>query len=239
MAKVAFPLAAALLFGLVSVSHAIQGTATLYTTYNLTNSTLTSLHFSHYFHAKIHVLVRCVGGTNAVPNPCKGGTITVKIVDHCPGCNGTLDLSKEAFAAIGNPVAGKIVIDYNQVDILLVAAMLLGLVSTSHAIEGTATFYTVYTPSACYGFQDQGTMIAAASDGLWDGGRACGRMYTVRCVRGTNAVPNPCKGGQVTVKIVDRCPSPGCTSTLDLSQEAFNVIGNPDAGRIVVDYNQV
>ncbi|EAZ02158.1 hypothetical protein OsI_24247 [Oryza sativa Indica Group] len=140
-----------------------------------------------------------------------------------------------------------------RVGILLAAALLLGLVSASHAIEGTATFYTVYTrtfpncslilndvfASACYGFQDQGTMIAAASDGLWDGGRACGRMYTVRCVRGTNAVPNPCNGGTVTVKIVDRCPSPGCTSTLDLSREAFAAIGNLDAGRIVIDYNQV
>uniref|UniRef100_A0A0D3GK58 Expansin-like EG45 domain-containing protein n=1 Tax=Oryza barthii TaxID=65489 RepID=A0A0D3GK58_9ORYZ len=125
-----------------------------------------------------------------------------------------------------------------RVGILLAAALLLGLVSASQAIEGTATFYTVYTPSACYGFQDQGTMIAAASDGLWDGGRACGRMYTVRCVRGTNAVPNPCNGGTVTVKIVDRCPSPGCTSTLDLSREAFAAIGNLDAGRIVIDYNQ-
>ena len=46
-------------------------------------------------------------------------------------------------------------------------------------------------------------------------------------------------GGTVTVKIVDRCPSPGCTSTLDLSREAFAAIGNLDAGRIVIDYNQV
>ncbi|KAL5224037.1 hypothetical protein ABZP36_010676 [Zizania latifolia] len=93
----------------------------------------------------------------------------------------------------------------------------------------------VHAASPCYGFQDQGTMIVAASDGLWDGGRACGRMYTVRCIGGTNAVPNP--GGTVTVKIVDRCPSPGCTSTLDLSREAFAAIGNLDAGRIIINYN--
>ncbi|CAL4966748.1 unnamed protein product [Urochloa decumbens] len=122
---------------------------------------------------------------------------------------------------------------------ILLLAALFGLVSASLADQGTATYYTVYTPSACYGFQDEGTMIAAASDGLWDGGAACGRMYTVSCAGGTNATPNPCKGGSVTVKIVDRCPSPGCQATLDLSQEAFNAIGNLDAGKILINYNQV
>ncbi|CAN6162949.1 unnamed protein product [Urochloa humidicola] len=75
--------------------------------------------------------------------------------------------------------------------ILLIAAAVLGLVSASLADQGTATYYTVYTPSACYGFQDEGTMIAAASDSLWNGGAACGRMYTVSCAGGTNATPNP------------------------------------------------
>jgi len=122
---------------------------------------------------------------------------------------------------------------------LLVAALLGCFVSASLADQGTATYYTVYTPSACYGYQDEGTMIAAASDGLWDNGAACGRMYQVSCAGGTNATPNPCKGGSVTVKIVDRCPSPGCQATLDLSQEAFNTIGNLDAGKILINYNQV
>ncbi|CAD6335688.1 unnamed protein product [Miscanthus lutarioriparius] len=124
--------------------------------------------------------------------------------------------------------------------VLLVAALLGCLVSASLADQGTATYYgPVYTPSACYGYQDEGTMIAAASDGLWDNGAACGRMYQVSCAGGTNATPNPCKGGSVTVKIVDRCPSPGCQATLDLSQEAFNTIGNLDAGKILINYNQV
>jgi hypothetical protein len=96
----------------------------------------------------------------------------------------------------------------------------------------------LHAASACYGFQDEGTMIAAASDSLWNGGAACGTMYTITCVGGTNDTPNPCNGGSVTVKIVDRCPSPGCQATLDLSQEAFAAIGNIDAGKIVIDYNQ-
>ncbi|MGI4421840.1 RlpA-like double-psi beta-barrel domain-containing protein [Klebsiella pneumoniae] len=83
-------------------------------------------------------------------------------------------------------------------------------------------------------------MIAAASDALWDNGAACGRMYRVSCSGPTNeGVPEPCKEGSVTVKVVDRCPSPGCQATIDLSQEAFSAIANTDAGKINIDYNQV
>ncbi|KAJ6958102.1 EG45-like domain containing protein [Populus alba x Populus x berolinensis] len=58
-------------------------------------------------------------------------------------------------------------------------------------------------------------------------------------VRPTNAgVPQPCKGGSVTVKIVDRCPSPGCQATIDLSQEAFSQIADLNAGKINIDYTQ-
>uniref|UniRef100_I1Q4Q2 Expansin-like EG45 domain-containing protein n=1 Tax=Oryza glaberrima TaxID=4538 RepID=I1Q4Q2_ORYGL len=66
-----------------------------------------------------------------------------------------------------------------KIAFLLAAALLLGLVSVSQAIQGTATFYTTYNPSACYGNQDNGRMIAAASDGLWAGGKICGTMFTV------------------------------------------------------------
>ncbi|KAL3639755.1 endo-1,4-beta-glucanase [Castilleja foliolosa] len=58
--------------------------------------------------------VTCTGPTNPVPHPCTGKSVVVKIVDHCPGCGGTLDLSREAFADIANPVAGIIKIDYYQ-----------------------------------------------------------------------------------------------------------------------------
>lgn len=57
--------------------------------------------------------VKCTGPTNPVPHPCTDKSVTVKIVDHCPGCGGTLDLSKEAFETIANPVAGVIKIEYN------------------------------------------------------------------------------------------------------------------------------
>ncbi|KAG9456044.1 hypothetical protein H6P81_000552 [Aristolochia fimbriata] len=56
--------------------------------------------------------VKCLGATNrGVPHPCKGhGSVEVKIVDYCPsGCQGTIDLSQEAFAKIAHPDAGKII----------------------------------------------------------------------------------------------------------------------------------
>ncbi|ERN07172.1 hypothetical protein AMTR_s00019p00152080 [Amborella trichopoda] len=82
-------------------------------------------------------------------------------------------------------------------------------------------------------------MIAAASDEIWDSKRACGRVYKVKCTGGTNnGVEHPCRGsGSVTVKIVDYCPA-GCRGTIDLSQEAFEAIADPDEGKITIDYHQ-
>ncbi|XP_028775414.1 EG45-like domain containing protein [Neltuma alba] len=122
--------------------------------------------------------------------------------------------------------------------VLVMGLAILSLFSVASAISGTASYYTQYTPSACYGNQDEGTMIAAASDPIYNNGAACGKMYKVTCTSSTNSVP-ACKGGSVTVKIVDRCPSPGCRATLDLSQEAFSTIANTDAGIINIDYVQV
>ncbi|KAF8772220.1 hypothetical protein HU200_006001 [Digitaria exilis] len=74
-------------------------------------------------------------------------------------------------------------------------------------------------------------------EALWNGGAACGSFYTVTCTGGTNETPNPCNPGtSVTVKIVDLCPSPGCQATLDLSEQAFSIIGNLNAGKIAIDY---
>lgn len=92
--------------------------------------------------------------------------------------------------------------------------------------------------NACYNNVDQGKIIAAASDDVWDGGAACGRMYSVTCTGATNqGVPQPCTGASVTVKIVDYCPA-GCQGTLDLSQEAFSQIADVNAGKIYIDYTQ-
>ncbi|PPD78684.1 hypothetical protein GOBAR_DD24388 [Gossypium barbadense] len=107
------------------------------------------------------------------------------------------------------------------------------------AHTGTATFYTPpYVPSACNGYQKDGVMIAAASDAIWDDGAACGRKYKVKCTGATNQSPHPCRGKKyVVVKVVDYCPS-GCEGTIDLSQEAFASIADPDAGEIKISFHQ-
>lgn len=124
--------------------------------------------------------------------------------------------------------------------VVTVAVLVVCLPSVAFAAQGTATFYTPpYVPSSCYGYQNNGVMIAAASDAIWGNRAACGRSYRVRCTGATNqGVPQPCKGTSVVVKIVDYCP-PGCRGTIDLSQEAFAAIANPDAGKIQIEYTQV
>ncbi|KAJ0986618.1 hypothetical protein J5N97_004974 [Dioscorea zingiberensis] len=89
--------------------------------------------------------------------------------------------------------------------------------------------------AAACGFEVKGVMIAAASGELFDGGDACGKSFRVKCLGATNdGVPHPCRGsGTVVVKVVDLCPS-GCQGTIDLSQEAFAKIADPDAGKIKI-----
>jgi expansin (peptidoglycan-binding protein) len=59
--------------------------------------------------------IMCTGANNEAPYPCTGTTITVKVVDYCPNCNGTFDLSREAFLKVStNLDVGNIKIDYNQ-----------------------------------------------------------------------------------------------------------------------------
>ncbi|KAG8372461.1 hypothetical protein BUALT_Bualt12G0068600 [Buddleja alternifolia] len=122
--------------------------------------------------------------------------------------------------------------------VIVFALIATSLISMACAIPGTATFYTTYVPSACYGFQDQGTMIAAANPAIYNNGAACGRSYRIRCTGPTNqGVPQPCRNGEITVRIVDLCPGCGADQ-FDLSQEAFSMIADPNAGRIQIEYNQ-
>ncbi|XP_031271231.1 EG45-like domain containing protein [Pistacia vera] len=60
--------------------------------------------------------VRCIGATNTAPHPCHdGASVVVTVVDYCrPQCNGTLNLSKDAFAVIADTDAGNVKIEFNQ-----------------------------------------------------------------------------------------------------------------------------
>ncbi|XVF88060.1 hypothetical protein PTKIN_Ptkin19aG0018800 [Pterospermum kingtungense] len=123
--------------------------------------------------------------------------------------------------------------------IMVMAMAAATLLSVASAIQGTATYYTPpYVPSSCNGYQDDGVMIAAASDAIWNNRAACNKRYSVRCTGATNqGVPQPCRGGSIVVRIVDYCP-PGCQGTIDLSQEAFAMIADPNAGKIQIEYNE-
>lgn len=62
--------------------------------------------------------VRCLSATSkGVEKPCKANKkVVVTIVDFCPaGCQGTIDLSREAFKSIADLDAGKINIEFHQV----------------------------------------------------------------------------------------------------------------------------
>ncbi|XP_020578329.1 EG45-like domain containing protein [Phalaenopsis equestris] len=122
---------------------------------------------------------------------------------------------------------------------VLALAIVLCHFALTSAIDGAATYYTApYTPSACYGNDDMGTMIAAASDAIYENGAACGRTYRVTCTGATSQdAPQPCTGANVVVQVVDYCPT--CQGIFDLSQEAFSAIADLNAGMIEIDYVQV
>ncbi|XP_039066386.1 EG45-like domain containing protein [Hibiscus syriacus] len=124
---------------------------------------------------------------------------------------------------------------------LTAVAMILCLISAVQAIQGNAVFYgpPPYLPSACYGNQRNGIMVAGVSDALWQNGRACGKRYRVKCIGGANKAPHPCKNGRtVVVKVVDYCKA-GCQGIINLSRDAFSTIADPDAGIVRVELNEI
>ncbi|XP_044470877.1 EG45-like domain containing protein 2 [Mangifera indica] len=126
-----------------------------------------------------------------------------------------------------------------QMQIFMILGMILCLTSVAHAAQGNAVFYNPpYTPSACYQNQDHGSMVTGVSDALWEDGAACGRNYTVRCIGAANEAPHPCHdGASVEVTAVDYCEEI-CNGVLNLSQDAFALIADLDAGKVQVEYDQ-
>ncbi|KAL2481019.1 putative EG45-like domain containing protein 1 [Abeliophyllum distichum] len=122
--------------------------------------------------------------------------------------------------------------------LVAIGEFLLSIVE-SPSLHTICTKVSSTLASACYGFQDQGTLIAAANPSLFNNRAACGSRCRVRCTAATNAgIPQPCTGNEVTVTIVDLCPGCG-PNQLDLSRRAFSRIAYPDAGRIRIDYTRV
>ncbi|PON42165.1 Expansin, partial [Parasponia andersonii] len=123
---------------------------------------------------------------------------------------------------------------------IIIVVFTMCFAGIAYASEGTATFYNrPYTPSACFGYEDHGPLVAGVSNELWNNGEACGRTIGVMCTGATNLAPQSCIEGTdiaVVVEITDHCPK--CSSTINLSEDAFSVIANPDAGRIWIEYDE-
>ncbi|KAJ7978860.1 EG45-like domain containing protein [Quillaja saponaria] len=122
------------------------------------------------------------------------------------------------------------------------------IIRSSYGDVGTSAQYPPpYLPTACYG-GDAGqfpssNLFAAAGDGIWDNGAACGRQYLVRCISAEQ--PRTCFLDQnIQVKIVDYVamansqPSETGT-TMVLSEAAFSTIANSSATLINIEFQQV
>ncbi|XP_054821715.1 EG45-like domain containing protein [Prosopis cineraria] len=118
----------------------------------------------------------------------------------------------------------------------------------SFADVGTAAHYSPpYLPTGCYGGEalqfPSSNLFAAAGDGIWDNGAACGRQYLVRCISAEQ--PRTCIPQQsIQIKIVDYAVStvstPSATgTTMVLSQKAFQTIANSSAAFINIEFQQV
>ncbi|KAI6681467.1 hypothetical protein NL676_035348 [Syzygium grande] len=131
------------------------------------------------------------------------------------------------------------------ISIIVMAALLL---PQCDADVGTAGHYDPpYTPTACFGYDPlqfpSSFLFAAAGEGIWDNGAACGRQYWVRCISADR--PKTCNPAQlVQVRIVDQALSAVSRSSSDrativLSKTAFEAIANPSASSVNVEFVQV
>uniref|UniRef100_A0A2P2ISX3 EG45-like domain containing protein n=2 Tax=Rhizophora mucronata TaxID=61149 RepID=A0A2P2ISX3_RHIMU len=117
---------------------------------------------------------------------------------------------------------------------------------TSNGDVGTAAKYSPpYLPTVCYGDDStkfpQNNLFAAAGDGIWDNGAACGRQYLVRCITSVEGSCMPDKA--ILVKVVDLAlnlsqPSAG-GSTIVLSLTAFEAITNSTSGSVNIEFQQL
>jgi hypothetical protein len=121
-------------------------------------------------------------------------------------------------------------------------------IGTAQADVGTADSYPPhYAPTKCSVNNENqlpsSNLFAAAGEGIWDHGAACGRQYLVKCI--SAAVPHSCNGQIIRIRIVDYCDNESigrtCSgATMTLSTRAFNAIVNPNtASKVNIDFQQV
>ncbi|XP_019258102.1 PREDICTED: EG45-like domain containing protein isoform X2 [Nicotiana attenuata] len=122
------------------------------------------------------------------------------------------------------------------------------LLYASQADLGTASQYSPpYTPSACFGSDStqfpSSNFFAAAGEGIWDDGAACGRQYLISCI--SSILPRACKSGEtIQIKIVDRAQTVASNptrqgTTIVLSNAAFAAIADSNALSLNIDFQQI
>ncbi|KAG6772762.1 hypothetical protein NC652_017854 [Populus alba x Populus x berolinensis] len=137
---------------------------------------------------------------------------------------------------------------FGTTSLSLLILLLATLFELSYGDVGTCAHYSApYLPTACYGNSSSqfpsSNLFAAAGEGIWDNGAACGRQYLVRCI--SAAVPRTCLPDQmVQVRIVDRAQTSRSEPSSDgvtivLATPAFGTIADPSAPSINVEFQQV
>ncbi|KAL3745069.1 hypothetical protein ACJRO7_014217 [Eucalyptus globulus] len=137
--------------------------------------------------------------------------------------------------------------------LLVLASTISEIAFMARGDVGTASHYTPpYQPTECYGGDPSqfpsSNLFAAAGDGVWDNGAACGRQYLVRCISASKSgtcIPER----TIQIKIVDYALSSSSAAvaskqsvtgaTLVLSQTAFGAIANSSVDSINVEFQQV
>ncbi|KAI0502489.1 hypothetical protein KFK09_017444 [Dendrobium nobile] len=114
--------------------------------------------------------------------------------------------------------------------IIVVAVAMLCSLSLAFAVETMASFTQAYVPSACFDRTDKGTLIAGFGNSMWNRD-LCGQKLKVTCIDENR---ENCKSSSVIVTLVDHCE--GCADSITLSEDAFDVIANKDAGNVKVEY---
>ncbi|KAI6681757.1 hypothetical protein NL676_035638 [Syzygium grande] len=136
--------------------------------------------------------------------------------------------------------------------LILLAFGLPEIVPMACGDVGTASYYAPpYQPTECYGEDPSqfpsSNLFAAAGDGVWDNGVACGRQYLVRCIsvaQSGTCIPER----TIQIKIVDNALSSTSAAaaykqsitgaTLVLSQTAFGALTNLSVASIKVEFQQ-
>ncbi|KAL1808284.1 hypothetical protein ACET3Z_025274 [Daucus carota] len=121
----------------------------------------------------------------------------------------------------------------NIASFLIFTTLLSCFISETFAIAGRASWYATLVPSTCFGGADEGNMVVAIPQAMYDQGYQCGQMLTVSC----QAQGYPCKSSEsINVKIVEKCTS-SAPNIIALYKDAFAEIADPGAGSIPIEFS--